>query len=74
MRDRSLRRASALCSHLWQEQEAYIPHVNLSSMPGLAFIKYMVTREILYATVCCVSIWSSGRVALHRHTAQQGSL
>ena len=46
MRDSSLRRAGALCSHLWQEQEACIPHVNLSSMPGLAFIKYMVTREI----------------------------
>ena len=28
MRDISLRRAGALCSHLWQEQEACIPHVN----------------------------------------------
>ena len=74
MGDSSLRRARALCSRVWQEQEACIPHVNLYSMLGLAFIKYMVTRGILYATVCCVSIWSSGRVALHRHTAQQGSL
>ena len=46
MRDSSLRRAGALCSHLWQEQEACIPHVNISGMPGLAFIKYMVTRDI----------------------------
>ena len=68
MRDSSLRRAGALCSHLWQEQEACIPHVNISGMPGLAFIKYMVTRDICMRLCAACQTEAHSRIQMSRVT------